>query len=258
MSCAAKPPPCSRPRSCARRCGAWSRSFTPPSTSISGPTPRRTSPASRGRWPLSTRWTADADKCPRGHRRRRHHRLLCRLPSGPDGLDRCAAPGAAPALVGLHLARGGAGRPAPDQRQHYPAPGLLGRSLRPAGAGDRSRHRLAARRRPAACLQCRPLDRGAPAGDHGQELRAGDAPAVATGGAGALAADDGGGCGRRRVPAHRRPGQPVGHHPGAGKGRALGRCDHPRGGRGHRDRGRARPGAGPWSPTRAASSASGS
>ena len=44
-------------------------------------------------------------------------------------------------------------------------------------------------------------------------------------GAGAVAADDGRGRGGRRVPAHRRPGQPVGHHPGPGQGRAHGRRD---------------------------------
>ncbi|MFO1048606.1 MAG: choline/ethanolamine kinase family protein [Geminicoccaceae bacterium] len=47
--CAAVPPPCSRPRCCARRCGAWSPRSTRRSTSTSSPTRAKISRASSGR-----------------------------------------------------------------------------------------------------------------------------------------------------------------------------------------------------------------
>ena len=161
---------------------------------------------------------------PRRHRRRRHRRLLGGLSPGQARLDRRAAARAGPADLGLDLARRRAGRPAAHQRQHHPAAGLLGRALRPAGGRDRAGHGLEAQWRPAARLHARPLDRGPPPGDHRALLRPGDAPAVGARGAGAVAADDRRGRGRCRVPADRRPGQPVGHHPGAGQGRAHGRA----------------------------------
>ena len=92
-----------------------------------------------------------------------------------------------------------------------------------------------------ARLHARPLDRGPPPGHHRPLLRPGDAPAHAARGAGAVAADDRRGRGRCRVPAHRRPGQPLGHHPGAGQGRAHGGRDLARRRRGHRLRARAGP-----------------
>ena len=79
-----------------------------------------------------------------GDRRRRHRRLLGRLSSRQDGLERRAPARARQALLGLDLARGGAGRAAPHQRQHHPAARLFGRALRPAGSGDRPRDRLEA------------------------------------------------------------------------------------------------------------------
>ena len=101
---------------------------------------------------------------------------------------------------------------------------LLGYSvdaLRAAGGRDRPRHRLEDERRPAARLQRpsagpRSSARPPPRTSFGLEMHL-LSPAEAQD---ALAADDGRRRGRRRLPADRRPGQPVRHHPGARQGRA--------------------------------------
>ena len=90
--------------------------------------------------------------------------------------------------------------------------GYFGRALQDARGRDRPGHRLEDERRPAPRLQPGALDRGEASGDHGHELRARDAPALAEGGAGPVAADAGRRRGRRGVPADRRPGQPERHH----------------------------------------------
>ena len=154
------------------------------------------------------------------HRRRRHRRLLGRLSSRQNGHFRRASPGARKAHLRLDLACRGARRAAAHQRQHHPAAQLFGRPLRPAGGGDRARHRLEAERRAAPRLQRGALDGGEAPGDDRAQFRAGDAPPFAQGGAGALAADDGRRRGRRRLPADRRPGEPERHRAGARQGRA--------------------------------------
>ncbi len=140
----------------------------------------------------------------------------------------------AQALLRLDLARRRPGRPAPHQRQHHPAARLFRRALRPAGGGDRPRHRLEDERRPAPRLQRRALDRGEAPGDHRALLRPRDAAPDPEGGAGPLAADDGRRRRRRRLPADRRPGLALRHRPGAGPRRAHRRRRHPRGHPRHR------------------------
>ena len=122
-------------------------------------------------------------------------------------------------------------RPAPHQRQRHPAPRLFGRALRPAGGGDRARHRLEAERRPAARLQRRALDRG-PAARRPPPTRFGLEMQLLTP---REAQDlwplmDGRRRDRRRLPADRRPGlaRPTSSRrsPAA---RASAGVDHPRG-----------------------------
>ena len=121
--------------------------------------------------------------------RRRHHRLLDRLPSGarPQGRRRAARTGQAD--LGLDLACGRAGRPVALVGLDHPRAQIFGRSLQGAGGRDRARHRLEDDRLPAARHQPGPLDRIQPAGDDGQELRHGHAAALAGRGEGDVAAD---------------------------------------------------------------------
>ena len=134
------------------------------STSTTPPTPPRTSPASKppgrpsGR-PRMTDLPASAKIVVVGGGivgcSTAYHLGRC-------GSTRCCC-WSAQALLRLDLACRGPGRPAPHQRQRHPAPRLLRRALRPAGGGDRARHRLEDERRPAPRLQRRALDRGASA-----------------------------------------------------------------------------------------------
>ena len=126
--------------------------------------------------------------------------------------------GAAQALIGLDLARGGTRRPAAHQR-HITQ--LLGYSV---ALYDRLEPETGLatgwKRNGGLRLACNEdaLDRGETPGDHRAQLRAGDASPHAQGGAGALAADEGRRRGRRRIPAHRRPGEPDRHRAGARQG----------------------------------------
>ena len=141
-------------------------------------------------WPWTAHERASLLGQDRRHRRR-HRRLLHRLPSRQDGAHRRAAARARQAHLRLDLACRRPGRATPHQRQYHPAARLFRRSLRPAGKGDRARHRLEAERRLAACLQRGALDRGEAAGDHRHLLRPRNASADAEGGARAVAADAG-------------------------------------------------------------------
>jgi hypothetical protein len=140
-------------------------------------------------------------RSPHRRHRRRHRRLLHRLPPREARLDRHGAAGEAQAHLRLDLPRRRPGRPAAHQRQHHPAARQLGRALQDPGGRDRPGHRLEDERRPAPRVQRGALDRGQAPGHHGQELRAGDAPALAEGGAGPVAADGDRRRGRRRLPA---------------------------------------------------------
>ena len=171
--------------------------------------------------------------CPRGDRRRRHHGLLARLPPRARGLAGGRAARAQEADQRQHVPRRRPGRPAAHQRQHHPAAQALGRALRPARGRDRPGERLEAERRPAARLHRGPHGRAQAPGHDRAQLRPRDAPLVARRGQGPLAADGRLRPGRRRLPADRRPGQPLGHHPGAGEGRPPAGCHDPRGLRGH-------------------------
>ena len=176
-------------------------------------------------------WFVCGDRLPhagaRGDRRWRDHGLLGRVPPGEARLAGCRAARAQAADLRLDLARRGPGRSAADQCQHHPAAHALGRALRPPRGRDRPDQRLEDERRAAPCLHRRPDDRAEASGHDRPQLRPRDAPPDAGRGEGPLAAH---GCirpGRRRLPADRRPGQSLGHRPGAGQRGPPGRrADH--------------------------------
>ena len=83
---------------------------------------------------------------PHRHRRRRHHGLLGRLPSGQGRRDRRRAAGAGAAHRRHHLARRRAGRAVARAPEHDAAGAVFGRALRAAGGRDRPGDRLEAMR----------------------------------------------------------------------------------------------------------------
>ncbi len=134
----ARPPPPRRAR-CTRTASR--------SPGCPGPRPSPTDhfPRPRARLGSAKRGTRMIDlpsPRPRRHHRRRHLRLLRRLPPGRARLDRRGAARAQAAHLRHHLARGRARRPAAGEPEPDPPREILRRPLRAARGGDRPRHRL--------------------------------------------------------------------------------------------------------------------